>query len=224
MSNYNDYAKRLDAAFKEAREIYISTYNAYTSAKAKYEKNKQYIPGEQDYTWKARRAEAELAFSKAEEAFKNAGVAALKKLNEDAATIQTEIKRALMGDGLAQPKAVDLNAVELMKAGILNADDMEHFAELYNDNYTMLRLIGKYAQDMAANIKGKDERSITDHRKLTLLANNAATGLDRKYDEFAELVDAVKIYSGQTRSGNSPDFVVSMLQKWDSTQAAIDNF
>ena len=51
----------------------------------------------------------------------------------------------------ANPDAIDPNAVELLKTGVLGAYDFCSLADKHADNPTMLRIIEKYAKEAANN-------------------------------------------------------------------------
>lgn len=219
MSNYNSYARKLDTAFKTAREAYTGALDELKKAKNEYSDKAGYRAGEPEYNWKARKAEAELKLAQAEEKFNTVGKAAWKEYKAQAEALTAELTSAIMGDGLADPAALDTNAVELLKAGVLTVADIENFAAKYDTNPTMLKLISKYAKDMS-----NEATDATTRQRLNMVAIDTATGTSRKVREFEELVHTSYIYAGLTRDNNSPEFVADMAGKWDSAASMVDNF
>ncbi len=69
--------------------------------------------------------------------------------------IQAEADSVFGAYDRATPDKLDMSAVELLKSGILRADEFKTLADTFKDNCTMLRLIGKYAHEQgeAANDK-----------------------------------------------------------------------
>lgn len=78
-----------------------------------------------------------------------------KQIQQDAQDnfkAKTGALRAQMADYAADvyradPSKIDHNALQLLNADIMSPDEVEHLADNYRDNPTMLRLIGKYAAD-----------------------------------------------------------------------------
>lgn len=219
MSKYNGYARKLDTAFKTAREAYLTAYKRLGEAKANYKDKAEYRAGEQTYYWKARKAEAEMELAKAEASFDKAKNESWESFKREAQALKNALAKEIMGDGLADPEALDTNAVELLKAGILNVDDIESFVERYDNNPTMLKLISKYAGDMAKNTE-----NVQDRRRLLAVERATATGLSLKVQEFNNLVADSMIYAGLTRDNNSNDFIAVMCGKWETSAHKVENF
>lgn len=217
MSKYNSYARRLDSAFREAREEYTKRYNKLVRAKEELETKGKYQPGEAEHNWKCRKAEYEAKFAAANADVKNCDSwAAFKK---EAESLRESLNREIVGDGCADPGALDVNALELMKAGILTVEDFENFAVKYDTNPTMLKLISKFAGE-----KAKTTEKLNERERLMNVERITAEGKSEKMTQFENMIEASMIYGGLTRSNNTPDFIVMMSSKWDELARAIENF
>lgn len=218
MSNYNKYAKELDNAFKAARDKYIEAYNEVEVSKAALSVANENRPAEPYYITQARKADAELRNAQAAGNFEKTSREVWAEFKKTVEELRAELNKAISGDSLANPDAVDANALKLLESGIMSVDDVESFADRYDNNATMLKLISKYAHDMASKSDGENRQ------RLNILATNTAEGLAGKVIEFDKMIDSAMVFSGQTRRDNTPDFIVSMLNKWDSVGEWVENF
>ena len=124
---------------------------------------------------------------------------------------------------LADPSAIDSNAVELMKTGVLTVDDYFGFADRYDGNPTMLKLIGHHAKeaaDSADDRKGKVA--------LTVLAQDCAKGTGKTLKAWDSMMTAANYCSGRGGSGNrrtTPGVTLSMGEWWEQLSGEIvENF
>jgi len=116
-----------------------------------------------------------------------------KKDAQDNFKTKTGALRAQMADYAANvyradPSKIDHNALQLLNAGIMSPDEVEHLADNYRDNPTMLRLIGKYAADKCNSaLNERDRTRVAKWASLkglqTLSDSSAAIA---GFDQFAD--------------------------------------
>ena len=153
-TKYNHFAKDLDAAFKAARDEYAAAYNTVEQArKAMQDAGPDAL----------KRQVATLQLQEA--------VRIWAEFDANAADLRRALEKEVQTSNLADPSAIDSNAVELMKTGVLTVDDYFGFADRYDGNPTMLKLIGHYAKEAADSA---DDRK--DKAALTVLAQDCAKG------------------------------------------------
>lgn len=79
------------------------------------------------------------------------------KFNE----IKTEADTVFGVFNRATGEKLDIATLELLKSGILSNDELKALANDFNGNITMLRLIGKYAEERAKNDNNANEEMKT---------------------------------------------------------------
>lgn len=201
MSKYNKYAKQANAMAREAVEKIIA-------AKAECEKARTARLAAGHNPTAIARAEAN--YLEAEDAFKSAQRDA-ERVKDEFARLRKELAAELAGDNCVSSEDVDAAGVELMKSGICTPQDFDKLARDYSGNRTMLRLVAKYAENAAADVK--DTNKATQYRMVSYAcARN--TGDDR-LDAFDVLAD---VFNRTAR--NTP-----MYSSWDMLTAEIvENF
>ena len=196
-TKYNHFAKDLDAAFKAARNEYAAAYNAV------------------EQTRKAMQDAGQDALKRQ--------IATLQLQEAEAAERRRALEKEVQTSNLADPSAIDSNAVELMKTGVLTVDDYFGFADRFSENPTMLKLVGYYAKEAA---DGTDDRK--DRVALTVLAQDCAKGTGKTLKAWDDLMTTVNYCSGRGGTGNkrqTPGVVVSMGEWWDQLSGEIiENF
>lgn len=130
MSQYNHFAKDLDTAFKEAREKYTAAYNAVEQARKAMQDAGTDAMKKQIVTLQLQDAETNL---------RKEAVRIWAEFDAKAADLRRALEKEVQTSNLADPSAIDNNALELMKTGILTVDDYFGFADRYDKNPTMLR-------------------------------------------------------------------------------------
>lgn len=214
LTKYNHVAKDLDAAFKAARDEYAAAYNAVESARqAANEAGADAL----------KKQIAALQLQEAEKKMRQETGRIWSVFDAKAAELRHTLEKELQTNSLADPTAIDSNAVELMKTGILTPDDYFNFADKYDGNATMLRLIGYYAREAAA-----DAESRKDRIALTVLAQDCASGTGKTLKAFDELLTAANYCSGRGGNGkrsSSPGVTISMGEKWEQLVGeTVENF
>ena len=136
MSEFNHFAKELDAAFKAARDEYAAAYNAVEQTR------KAMQDAGQDAL---KRQIATLQLQETEKKMRQETERIWTEFDAKAADLRRALEKEVQTSTLADPSAIDSSAVELMKTGVLTVDDYFGFADRYDANPTMLKLIGHYA-------------------------------------------------------------------------------
>ena len=212
MSKYNSYARDLDASFKAARQEYVEAWNKLQAAKEARANGGAMA-----------RQRAELRYQQAEMDFKEADARIWPKFNGLRADLRAALERDVRGGNLASPDAVDHSGLELMKSGILSADDFYSLAEKYDDNPTMLRFVAKYAKEAANDM---DSTRAKDRGALYQLAQVCGQGQSRTMREWDDLSKIADYCSGQTRNRrDTPTHTISMGKWWEQLSGEIvENF
>ena len=186
MSKYNQYAKRLDTAFKTAREEYMEAWNKLQAAqKANTDAQAwraETYRGENDL----RRQRARAQLLEAEHTFKAAESRVWAEFDRQKEAIRRDLESEVRATSTVDPDAIDTNALELLKSGILTADDIFSMADKYDSNITMLRLISKTAKELA------DDKQHTDAKTrglLYTLCNQIGNGKNSTMRNFDDLVE-----------------------------------
>ena len=213
-TKYNHFAKDLDAAFKAARGEYAAAYNAVEQArKAMQDAGSDAL----------KRQIATLHLQEAENSLRKETARIWTEFDAKAADLRRALEKEVQTSNLADPSAIDSNAVELMKTGVLTVDDYFSFADRYSENPTMLKLIGYYAKEAA---DGTDDRK--DRVALTVLAQDCAKGTGKTLKAWDDLMTTVNYCSGRGGTGRrqqTPGVVAHMGEWWDElSDEIIENF
>ena len=208
MSKYNHFARDLDDAFKAARTEYTTMYNAVEQAQKAM----------QDAGTDALKKQiATLQLQAAEETMRKESARIWSEFDAKAAELRRALEKEVQTSNFADPAAIDGNAVELMKTGVLTTDDYFNFAGKYDGNATMLRLIGYYAREAAAAAEDRKDKAA-----LTVLAQDCASGTGKTLKAFDELLTAANYCSGRGGNGNrrnTPGVTLSMGEWWEKLTA-----
>ena len=214
MSEFNHFAKELDAAFRAARSEYAAVYEELTKAKenasaAGLDAVKKQI--------------ATLQLQEAEKKMRQETGRIWSVFDAKAAELRSALEKEVQASKCVDPTAVDAAGVELMKSGILTPDDYYSLAEKYDGNVTMLRLLSKYAADAAT-----DADSRKDRVALTVLSQECANGTGKTLKAWDDLMTTVNYCSGRGGSSNrrpTPGVTLSMGEWWDELSGEIiENF
>ena len=222
MTKYNTYARKLDTAFKTAREKYVEAYNALKAAKkkvedAKYETDKRF-KGEADYM----REEYAHALRKAEIVFDNIQENVWPAFDEVRDELTKKLRAEVRADGIAVPEDLDANAMTLLQSGILRIDELEILAERFSGNYTMLRIIGQHAKAAADKAENAEERA-----RLVNISHVADGDRDNVLQMWDKLLEAARVGSGRSRGEErgDPILTVSVSKAWERmTEGIVESF
>ena len=212
MSQYNHFAKDLDAAFKEAREKYTAAYNAVEQARKAM----------QDAGTDAMKKQiATLQLQDAETNLRKEAVRIWAEFDAKAADLRRALEKEVQTSNLADPSAIDNNALELMKTGVLSPADYSAFMERFDNNRTMLKLVGHYAAEAAKTTDSRREAAALNAIALDCQSGEGA--VMRAWDSISAISDSCGDGDGYRRK--SPGVIVSMSEKWDDLAGeAVENF
>lgn len=227
MSKFNSYAKMLDEAFREARDSYATIAGKLEAAKREEQRANSWF--EETYVGEreSRQARAKAELLAAKEEFKVETRRIWSAYDLKVNQIRAELLSAVNAANRANPDAVDNAGLELLKSGALTVEDYQGLAERYDSNPTMLRLVGKYAEEAAKNADASgDHASRMGYTAVALATKDGFGQIARKFDEIIE----VGMYcSGRTHRGDKtvsdPDHVVKMGKCWEEmTGETVGNF
>lgn len=214
MSEFNHFAKELDAAFRAARSEYAAVYEEL--AKAKENASAAGLDA-------VKKQIATLQLQEAEKKMRQEAARIWTEFDAKAADLRRALEKEVQTSNLADPSAIDSNAVELMKTGVLTVDDYFSFADKYSENSTMLKLIGHYAKEAADST---DDRK--DKVALTVLVQDCAKGTGKTLKAWDSMMTAANYCSGRGGSGNrrtTPGVTLSMGEWWEQLSGEIiENF
>ena len=174
MSKFNSYAKKLDEQARAAFKAYRDAEAAYKKAEQKAREYPQ-RHGMVDAQYAAKSARAQADFLEAKEAYRKAkGV--LESHKSEIAALRKELVAELDDHYAADPAALDSNTLELLKSGVLKANEYAKLMDKAQSdgNYTMARMIAKYAGDAAAergNKYGQNDEQARVLRGISYTAN-----------------------------------------------------
>lgn len=225
MSRYNTYARRLDTTFRSARDEYAAAYDNLVQARQADTDAKAWRPNDTAEDKQLRTATAALDLSKAEVEFKIADGRIWSEFDMKCKELRKELEKDVQKDSLANPDAIDANALELLKSGALTVEDYYSFAERYESNATMLRVISKYALDASENAGDTKDK---DAAALRILSDNCKTGMGtvlRAWNELEGLASYCSGRGGSSRTAIDPTHIISMGKWWEELAGqSIENF
>ena len=211
MSQFNIYARKLDTAFKEARSEYNTAFRALQEAQQANRDANAWKPGDSAEEKQVRTTRAALKLHDAEAIFNEVS----------ARTIRAELEQAVRAANIANPDAIDNNALELMKTGVLSPADYSAFMERFDSNHTMLKLVGHYAAEAAKTTDSRREAAALNAIALDCQSGEGA--VMRAWDSISAISDSCGDGDGYRRK--SPGVIVSMSEKWDDLAGeAVENF
>ena len=156
MSEFNHFIRQINDIAAEAFKEYTALETAYKNAESK----KNAFPRRNglgaDYTAKSARAEADYAEALAayDKFRKNGFYSYRQRMNE----VRKEFVAAVESHFTADPAALDMATLELLKSGILKPAEYNRLMDkaINDSNHTMARMIGQYAKAAAENAGDRD--------------------------------------------------------------------
>ena len=156
MSEFNHFIRQINDIAAEAFKEYTALETAYKNA----ENKKNAFPRRNglgaDYTAKSARAEADYAEALAafDKFRKNGFYSYRQRMNE----VRKEFVAAVESHFTADPAALDMATLELLKSGILKPAEYNRLMDkaINDSNHTMARMIGQYAKAAAENAGDRD--------------------------------------------------------------------
>lgn len=221
MSKYNSFAVRLDLAFKRAKEKYEAVLQEFETAKKNNENAQQWQPETYVGENESRRVLANAKFQEATAKMNDAKKTIWQKFESETMMLSAELEKAVKADGLLSPSAIDSNALELLKSGVMDSDDYMKMLTDFDGNPTMLRLLSKYAADAYQN----EKLSVNERATLLHVANEARNGRSEIMRSWDELVGVALTCAG-IRSIGRGGYMTRMGEYWESegVQAYIEGF
>lgn len=221
MSKYNKFAKNLDAAFKTARDEYAAAYAKYEQAERAAMDAQHRAPDDTAISYELRKAKAEAARVEQKAAFDEVCKRVWPDFNRKRAELRADLEKAIAADSIVDPAALDNNAVYLMDSGTMTAADYAAFAEKYDGNSTMLKLVAARAHAAAESAEPKERAALNQVYSDCKDGNGA---IMRLWDDISHVANRC---SGQRYEGcnDSPAVIVEMGEKWEELSAnVIENF
>lgn len=215
MSQYNHYAKDLDAFFKEARDEHARLVGELNKAKAELESAKAWRPSESKQEKETAIMRATVAYKDAENALRNS--TAWESFNSKRSELRAALAAELQANSIVDPDAIDAAALKLLESGVMTAADYSAFAVKFDNNGTMLRLIARYA---GAAAKSTEDRSEAANLNAIALACRSGQGKClREWDNLSEIADRC---SGQSLTGarGGADHIANMAAHWEDVASA----
>ena len=231
MSEFNEYARRLNAIAKAHFNAITEAQEGVRKAKEKVEANPYYqsaktrealVKNAKSLAAQAELKEAEDALISAEKAFKES--------TREIDSLRDSLAETVNRRFLADPANLDANTLELLKSGILSPTEYRALIDsaIEADNSTLARIIGKYAKAAAGTLEEQIKQSTTDaggrlsdeHRKNreilnSVIADSSSIDGSRYLEQFDSLA---AVYTRTVNNG-------SMIKHWDSlTAETIENF
>lgn len=217
MSKYNDYAKKLDEAFKAAQEEYASYVEVLEQTQ---ETAARYSGNSRDPIYMAKKKTAALSLEKEQEAFKQKAYGLMDSYRRKVEGLTSELAEAVeQGNGVTSAE-VDANALELLKSGIMTPSDFERMTREFDGNRTMTRLIGKYAEEAATQTDSPQEA-----QTLRGIAQRASQVDNSVLHTWSELSKASVVFLGSS-APTRVNYVQQMQARWEDEkiQKALEDF
>lgn len=222
MGKYNSWALAMDREFKEARKEHLSAYKHYQTAVKVWEQANRWREGDNEHDRMQRIGYAKLEVQDASNSLDSVAERVWNNFYEQLGKMRADLVRNVQSDNVANPKAVDNNALELMKIGVLSAADYVALANQYAQNSTMLKLIAHYAAEAAKSTEDKKESATL--QTVSFTCKDGLNATVRAWDELASIANKC---SGRRSDGQraSHDVCISMAEKWEELSGdAIKNF
>lgn len=215
MSKFNVFAKKLDEQARASFKAYLDAESAFKEAEQAAKDYPQRSGVSSEYQAKAARAQADLIVSKQkyDEARRT-----FRESDRQFNNLRRDLEAAVSDAYAADPGQLDANTLELLKSGILRADEYSRLIEKAKaeGNATMVRMIGRYVEQ-AADTRGKKYGTIDKEAAALRAAGyqcKAYTGADQ-LDTFDALESVYR------RCTNNP----ALISSWDNlTAEAVENF
>lgn len=188
MSKFSSFARKMDEIAHTTFTEYREKSDAVKSAESKYRAYPRRSGADPSYMAKSARAEADLAEARAQ--FEHCRRHLFEERQRDVAVIRAELVEALNKEYAADPSKVDMQTLELLRSGIMSADEYSRLidAAASNGNHTMVRLIAKSAADMAEKTTGDADVS-RSYRLVSHSKGNDGTEYLRAFDFLADTFD-----------------------------------
>ena len=216
MSKFNIFAKRLDEAFRKSSSEYNAAFHALECAQQASRDANAWKPGDSAEEKQARIDCAAVKLHDAEAAFSEVSARIWDNFKTTRHTIRAELEQAVRTANSVNPDAINNNALELMKSGVMTSVDYAAFVRKYGNNPTMLRLISHYSAEAA---KAQDNSG--EAVALNSISDACQSWKGKVLQKFDDLLD----YCGNITGHEEPDEVSGMIEKWDELSLnSVENF
>lgn len=209
MGKFRSYADRVNEIAQTAFAAYQAAEAEQKRAEAEVKEYPQRSSGSVTPEYVARSARAQADLLEAREKLHTAQINMNARIS-DIAGIRRELAAALQAEFCARPDEVDVATLELMKTGILTADEYARLLQSATTT-TMQRLIAHYAglaAEEAAKKYGEKDRRAMELRAVSIRDSDGASD---KLDQFDVLA-----YTFQ-RTANNP----AMISHWGELTADV---
>lgn len=228
MSKYNEFAKRLDEAFKTARSEYIAAMDEVEACEKAIGRAKSMRTEEYAGEKMAKLRRAELALLEAKDNMNKAHRSVWDNFDQTVKALKKELAETVHKDNLANPDAIDANTVKLIESGILTPDDCASLMEKFSDNQTMTRMVKQYAAKRAEDLRTKRSGDLTaaeiyDRGAFTNIAVSDP-GITARFDQLCSVANICSNGHRNRPMGEAPH-LRNMSGKWEELAGAgIENF
>lgn len=218
MGKYSDFAMELDREFKAARDAYRVAYERWQAEKADTARAKEWHENDTELVKNERIAYAQIYEARAEANFEDVAARVWPNFYRQADKLRSDLVKQMQQDSLVNPAAVDNNALELLRTGVLSAADYVAFANKYADNATMLKLIAHYAEEAAKNTENKTEAGTLN--TIAITCKDGKSAVLRTWDDLMTV--AGKCSGKQYNADKSQaGLVVSLADRWEDLSASM---
>lgn len=162
MSQFNAYARRLDAAFKKARQGQRDAAATLADAENALNSFDRHQPedvcGMNDAKLRVLQGAAKKARSTYNRVLQDGWYDFVRERN----TIQRELQEAIHKSYGALPEQVDQSTIALIQSGILDAAETSGLFRRFEaeNNVAMMRIVGKYASERAEKTDDLQQRAV----------------------------------------------------------------
>ena len=156
MSKFNHFIRQINDIAAEAFKEYAAAETAYKNAESKKNAYPRRNGLGADYTAKSARYEADYAEALAAyDKFRKNGFYGYRQRMDE---VRKEFVAAVESHFTADPAALDMATLELLKSGILKPAEYNRLMDkaINDNNHTMARMIGQHAEAAAENAIDRD--------------------------------------------------------------------
>lgn len=224
MSKYNEYARRLDEAFKEAREGFSMVYD-YT-----VQKTNEYKEADREHKIKhspetlRNATNKRVAYEEAQEYYKLMAMKNWDIFFEKKEKITREFMEEIEKDYVVNPADIDKDTMTLINTGIVKPNEIPHLAERFRDNLTMLRVIGKLACEMSGQVDISNDQGVKLKTKLEIISKSIDTAKENKIDAWNTLLYIADTCTGYDQRNMGGQTIKNFNANWERATANVENF
>ena len=225
MSEFNNFAQRLDEAFRASQTAYAEEVAKLTTAQKNRDDafawSNERAVGTAAALQQAQQKAADIGLKAAQEAFRKTARKIMDGYTDRVAALKREVADAVNAANLVDTAQIDSSAIALLNSGVMNSADYRHMMEQFEGNVTMRRMIGEYARRAAEDHKDDRNESVA----LRAICNEAGQESFGIIETFNSLADASIRYMGASNPERYT-FAQDMQAHWDDgdIRAAIENF